>query len=146
MRACRCMAWRRPSATLRWRLGGPYQCCPLYLPSSVPLSLMEIYFASHLPPPSLSFPPSPSLSLLPSPLLPSLSFPLPPSPSLPLFPPSFPSRQHLLQSRLVEVNPEASPQQLQDQVKVMTCGADYITLDMLRLRLLAPVRNSLIHV
>ena len=64
----------------------------------------------------------------------SLSISLSPSPS--------PSSQHLLQSRLVEANPEASPQQLQDEVRMVTSGADYITLDMLRLRLLAPVRPS----
>ena len=42
---------------------------------------------------------------------------------------------------MVEANPEASPQQLLEQMKVMTSGADYITLEMLRVRLLAPVRN-----
>ena len=47
--------------------------------------------------------------------------------------------QHLLQSRLVEVNPDPSPRQLGDVVRVMISGADFLTLDMLRLRLLAPV-------
>jgi dynactin 1 len=52
--------------------------------------------------------------------------------------------EHLLQSRLVEVNPDPSPRQLGDVVRVMISGADFLTLDMLRLRLLAPEKGQFV--